>query len=130
MKKYIIIFIAIVVVGLGWYFLSGVFVTKAPTIKLINSVVYTCDQGKTINAEYYESDLKTVVTRGMPPTPSGSVKIFLSDGRKMILPQTISASGVRYANTNESFIFWSKGDGVMILENNQEKDYKNCILKS
>ena len=130
MKKYIIIFIVIVLVGLGWYFLARVFVSKAPTIKLLNSVLYTCDQGKIINAEYYESDLKTVVAPGMPPTPTGSVKISLSDGRKMILPQTISASGVRYANTNESFIFWNKGNVVMILENNQEKDYKNCILKN
>ena len=129
MKKYIIIFIAIIVVGLGWYFLPRVFVSKAPTIKLINSVVYTCDQGKTINAEYYESDLKTVVTPDMPPTPTGSVKISLSDGRKMTLPQTISADGVRYANTDESFIFWSKGNGVMVLENNQEKDFTGCTIK-
>ena len=129
MKKYIIIFIVIVVVGLDWYFLSGVFVTKAPTIKLLNSVVYICDQGKIINAEYYESDLKTAVAPGIPPIPTGGVKISLSDNRKMILPQTISADGGRYANKDESFVFWSKGDGVMILENNQEKDYKNCVLK-
>ena len=129
MKKYIIIFIAIVVVGLGWYFLSKNFMAKAPTIRLINSIVYTCDQGKTISAEYYESDLKTVVTPDMPPTPTGSVKISLSDGRKMTLPQTISADGVRYANTDESFVFWSKGSGIMILENNQEKDYIGCVTK-
>ncbi|MDD4804267.1 MAG: MliC family protein [Candidatus Pacebacteria bacterium] len=129
MKKYIIIFIAIVIFCLSWYFLPKNFIINAPTIKILNSVIYVCDQRKNIGAEYYESDSRVVVAPGMPPVSNGSVKIYLSDGRKIILPQTISASGVRYANTDESFIFWNKGDEVMILENNQEKDYKNCVLK-
>jgi hypothetical protein len=42
------------------------------------------------------------------------------------LNQTISADGARYANSDESFVFWSKGDGALVLENNVEKSYLGC----
>ncbi|MCX6761089.1 MAG: MliC family protein, partial [Candidatus Nealsonbacteria bacterium] len=45
---------------------------------------------------------------------------------KLDLPQTISASGIRYGNGDESFIFWGKGNGAFILENN-EQTYGGCI---
>ncbi len=62
------------------------------------------------------------------PLPSGSVKIVLSDGRNFDLPQTISADGGRYANSDESFVFWSKGNGALVLENNVEKSYIGCVV--
>ncbi|MDE2078863.1 MAG: MliC family protein [Patescibacteria group bacterium] len=62
----------------------------------------------------------------MPPTPGGSVAITLSDGRAMTLPQTISADGARYANADESFIFWSKGNGAFVMEGNATT-YANCV---
>jgi membrane-bound inhibitor of C-type lysozyme len=46
----------------------------------------------------------------------------------MTLPQTISADGVRYANTDDSFVFWSRGNGALVLENGQEKFYIGCIM--
>jgi len=62
------------------------------------------------------------------PIPSGSVELVLSDGRTFSLPQTISADGVRYANSDESFVFWSTGDEALVLENGEEKEYKNCVV--
>jgi hypothetical protein len=44
------------------------------------------------------------------------------------LKQTISASGVRYANKDESFVFWNKGNGALVLENNVEKSYIGCVV--
>jgi membrane-bound inhibitor of C-type lysozyme len=46
----------------------------------------------------------------------------------MTLLQTISADGVRYANTDDSFVFWSRGNGALVLENGQEKSYIGCIM--
>ncbi|HTW97059.1 MAG TPA: MliC family protein, partial [Candidatus Methylomirabilis sp.] len=69
------------------------------------------------------------VAPGEPPIPTGSVKIVLSDGRNFDLPQTISADGSRYANSDESFVFWSVGDGALVLENNAEKDYTGCVVQ-
>ncbi|HUD03973.1 MAG TPA: MliC family protein, partial [Candidatus Paceibacterota bacterium] len=54
------------------------------------------------------------------------VTISLSDGRTMNLPQTISADGGRYANTDDSFVFWNKGNTAFITENGTTT-FSNCI---
>lgn len=69
----------------------------------------------------------------MPPVPDGRVHLLLSDGREMTLAQTISASGIRYSDGDpsvagsESFVFWSQGNGALVLEHNVEKSYIGCI---
>lgn len=98
------------------------------TLKPIASATYYCNEGKTMTADYYTGGVvEKEVVPGEPPVPTGSVELSLSDGRHFILPQTISASGIRYANEDESFVFWSKGDGALVLENNVEKSYIGCI---
>jgi membrane-bound inhibitor of C-type lysozyme len=82
---------------------------------------YICS-GQTIDATFYKGQPKPAEP-GEPPVPSGSVKIVLSDGRNLFLPQTISADGSRYANSDESFVLWSKGDYALVRENNVEKKY-------
>ncbi|MFH1245566.1 MAG: MliC family protein, partial [Candidatus Omnitrophota bacterium] len=101
------------------------FIKNAPT--LITQVVYICNGNKKIEAAFYKGETKPVEP-GEMPIPSGSVKIVLSDGRNFNLPQTVSADGGRYANSDESFVFWSKGDTVLVLENNAEKDYVGCVV--
>lgn len=102
--------------------------TETPP-SLVAQAVYTCEGGKTIEAAFYKGESKPV-NPGEPPIPTGSVKIKLSDGRNFDLSQTISADGGRYANSDESFVFWSKGDGALVLENGAEKDYKGCVVKT
>lgn len=78
----------------------------------VGKASYSCDAGKTIDATYYKS----------------KVSIVLGDGRKMELPQTISASGIRYANKDESFVFWSKGNTAFITEGSAGiQTYSNCV---
>jgi membrane-bound inhibitor of C-type lysozyme len=75
---------------------------------------FSCEQGKTIGAVFYPN----------------KVSLTLSDGRKMTLPQVLSASGARYANTNESFVFWNKGNTAFITEGETEpqaQTYTNCV---
>lgn len=122
MKKYLAILAIITVV------VSGVLIWRGQTSKnkLIAEVFYRCDAGKTINASYYQGAPAPQPKPGEPPTPTGSVSVKLSDGRQLTLPQTISASGIRYANPDESFIFWSKGSGALVLENNLQT-YIGCI---
>ncbi len=110
-------------------------VLKAPTndsskdIKNVSKEIqYTCNDSKTITAFFYEGKTIEPVTPGEPPIPGGSADVKLSDGREMNLKQTISADGVRYANADETFIFWSKGNGALVLENNLEKSYIGCIV--
>ena len=100
--------------------------TSLSAKSLITQVTYNCDDSKTIGASFYKGEPQPVKP-GDPPIPSGSVKIILSDGRSLDLSQTISADGSRYANENE-FVFWSRGDEALILEDGVEKDYKGCVI--
>lgn len=94
----------------------------------IATVSYACNGGKHIDATYYRGETKPAPTADLPPTPGGSIALILSDGRTFTLPQSISADGARYANADESFVFWSKGNGALVLENNVEKSFIGCIL--
>jgi membrane-bound inhibitor of C-type lysozyme len=76
----------------------------------IATVNYLCDQGKTITATYYED----------------SVNLKLTDGSAMTLPHAVSASGARYANTDESFVFWNKGNTAFVQEKGKQT-YTGCI---
>jgi len=125
MKK-IIILIVIVIFGVGIWYVNNK-VNEIPSPTPIAQVTYICNGDKTIDADFYKGEQKPVEP-GETPIPSGSVKIVLSDGRNFDLPQTISASGVRYANSDESFVFWSKGNGALVLENNVEKSYIGCVI--
>jgi membrane-bound inhibitor of C-type lysozyme len=40
----------------------------------------------------------------------------------------VSGSGARYANSNESFVFWNKGNTAFIEENGKTT-YSNCTTK-
>ena len=132
MKKYLVFItiILIVIVGMGlWYTNNKKKDNKNPSTlpSLITKVSYICKESKIIEASFYKGELK-LVEPGEMPKPTGSVKIVLSDDRKFDLAQTISADGSRYANSNESFVFWSKGNGALVLENNIEKSYIGCII--
>jgi hypothetical protein len=50
-----------------------------------------------------------------------------SNLRMVRLKQTLSADGARYANSDESLIFWNKGNGALVLEDGKEKDFTNCV---
>ncbi len=138
MKRSAIIALVIIIMILGaglWYFYTGKFSTsQAPSSqtaagrKIINQVSYSCDNGKAVNADFYQGASTSPSPKaGEPPVPTGSVKIILSDGRQFDLPQTISGSGIRYANKNESVIFWGEGNSAYLLENNTET-YSGCIV--
>jgi serpin B len=90
--------------------------------------VYNCEEGKTMQAFFYKGK-ESAVEPGQPPIPSGNIKLVLSDGRNFDLAKTLSADGGRYANGDESFVFWDKGDNALVLENGAEKDYKGCQVQ-
>jgi membrane-bound inhibitor of C-type lysozyme len=77
------------------------------------NATYACEGGKRIQA---------IFTTGSQP----SVQLSLSDGRQMVLAQGMSASGARYANRDESFVFWNKGRTAFIEEAGQ-RTYTGCM---
>src|SRR4030095_10835326 len=76
---------------------------------------FACTDGKSIDATFVNG-------------PSSSVRLVLSAGRKMALPQAMSASGARYANKDESFVFWNKGNTAFIEEKGKTT-YDGCSGK-
>ncbi len=84
-------------------------VSTQPPTELITTVNYLCDQDKSIIASFF----------------SDKVELVLSDNRNLTLMQAVSASGARYANENESIVFWEKGDESFIEENNKQT-FTNC----
>jgi len=79
---------------------------------------FSCDDSKIITASFYPNDDKFV-------------DLILSDERKISLPHAISASGARYANADETFVFWNKGDTAFITEGTESVlTFTNCVLKT
>ncbi len=92
----------------------------------INTVRYSCEQGKSLVAAYFEGATRTA-PNGMP-IPGGRVVLTLADGKQLDLPQTLSGSGIRYANADESFVFWSKGNTAFVEEGpGHAQTYKGCV---
>lgn len=72
---------------------------------------YACADGKIFLAEFGD----------------GLARITLEDGTSYTLESTVSASGARYANENDEFVFLSKDYGGFIEENGVET-YSECAL--
>jgi membrane-bound inhibitor of C-type lysozyme len=76
---------------------------------------FNCEEGKSIEAAFDNG-------------PKPDVRLSLSDGRRLVLPQALSASGARYANGDESIVFWNKGDTAFIEEGGRTT-YQGCVAK-
>lgn len=76
----------------------------------VRTAQFACDGGKSVVASF----------------ASSSVELALSDGRRLTLPQTLSTSGVRYANQDGSFVFGNKDDTAFVTESGKET-YSGCV---
>jgi membrane-bound inhibitor of C-type lysozyme len=111
--KQIIAILVLLALIVGGYFAWKMY-GRAPSEVPVAIAAFSCEQGKTIGAVFYKA----------------KVDLTLSDGRKLSLPQAISASGARYANADESFVFWNKGNTAFITEGRvepQPQTYTNCV---
>ncbi len=75
-------------------------------------ILFKCDANSELKAEFLDE----------------SVRLMLSDGRQISLPQVISASGVKYANTDESFVFHTENNNAWVEENGFAT-YLNCTAE-
>lgn len=102
---------------------------KAPSPDApISTVRYQCQQNRTIVADFYDGPSRTGADGR--PIPGGRVLVQLSDGRKFSLPQTLSGSGIRYADSSGSLVFWSKGDTAFVEEGpSKAVTYRDCASR-
>lgn len=110
-NKKIILFIIIIALGiLGWsYFLNP----ETTDTGNGNSFIFDCPSGVEIKISYDKE--------------SDSALLYI-DGEEHKVHPVISASGARYANDDESVIFWEH-QGEAIVEMNGETAYEGCRLK-
>lgn len=101
-KLFLIALIIIVASGAIYYQTSS----KKDSIQ----ATFKCSDGKSIKAEFLKE----------------KVKLSLSDKRNFELLQTMSGSGARYANKDESFVFWNKGNTAFIEEGNKTT-FADCV---
>jgi membrane-bound inhibitor of C-type lysozyme len=96
----------------------------------VATAAYGCDNGKSITASYYDGAPAPAPQEGQPPTPTGSADVSFDGGPRVTLAQTLSADGTRYANADESLVFWSKGNTALVMRNNaMDLAYTNCVAK-
>ncbi len=89
-------------------------IPNQPVIKSENKkVTFNCPDGRAIDVTFYL------------PKDEG-IDIDLGDGKKITLKRALAASGARYSNTDESFVFWNKGD-MAFIEENGKTTYNNCV---
>jgi len=127
----IIAIIIIILIGAWLYMRPSSQAATAPTgtstRSLITAVTYACDAGKTITAAYYDGPAAAQPAPGQPPVPTGSADVSIGGAPTTTLAQTISADGIRYANADESLVFWSKGNTALVMRNNSmDLSYTNC----
>lgn len=114
-KKIIIVLISALFV-LGAFYYWNTFLSKNITEKT-NKVTFVCDAGKTIGATFYMDNDR-------------AVDLVLSDGRSLSVPHALSASGARYANADETFVFWNKGNTAFITEGKSGAlTFVNCVIR-
>jgi len=116
--KLIILICLLIVGGLSIFYFDQKYpqtnsAVEKPTDGVINSVIFNCADNKSIQGIFFKD----------------RVELSLSDGRNMLLSQAISASGARYANSDESFVFWNKGNTAFIDEKS-EITFKDCVIKT
>jgi membrane-bound inhibitor of C-type lysozyme len=112
-KENIILFFMVYLVTffLGFYigktYQESIFEKEATPIA---SAIFQCSDNKFIVSDFFENN----------------VELRLSDNRLIIIPRAISASGARYADKKEVFVFWNKGNTAFIEENGTTT-FEDCI---
>jgi membrane-bound inhibitor of C-type lysozyme len=106
----IILFVAVFFVG---FLIGRKFENKFILGEPINSVKFVCADNKTINASFYKN----------------FVHLEFGWQKTLYLPQTISADGGRYANADESIVFWNKGNTAFVTQGDPNNEtYKDCVV--
>ena len=120
-KKIFILIFIIFCAGVSIFYLCQKAIIKKPETpekavvpavnEVINSAIFNCADNKNIKAIFFQD----------------KVELTLSDGRSLLLNQAISASGARYTNSDESFVFWNKGDTAFV-EEKTGITFKDCVV--
>lgn len=94
---------------------------------LMSTVEYVCDGDKKVSTSFYQGPEAPRPEPGEIPVSNDSVDVAFDNGSKMSLRHVVSASGARFANEDESFVFWTRGYDAFVMKNDEiDTEYENC----
>ncbi len=103
----------LLLVILGWY----AYTTLGTKPVADSTHVFICEGGDRMQATFYNGK-------------NSSVDLIINDVEQISLTQATSASGARYVNKDESFIFWNKGDSAFVsVVANGTTTSDTCVTK-
>ena len=123
-KTNALIFITIIIAGI---FLIGLaYLAMHPIDSFsISDKLTQLSAAAAINAPFECNNRKTITAM----FSNREVRISLSDGREITLPQVASASGARYSNSDGSFVFLNKSNTASIQEFGRTT-YSGCVTSN
>jgi len=129
MKRMVPLLAIVTIIGAVIFFATHTPVPPASIEQApVAAAVYTCDSNRYISAAFYEGPEAPEPLPGQPPTPTGWLEVSFDGSASTTLAQTLSADGARFANEDESLIFWNKGNEALIMHgNNMDLEYTNCF---
>ena len=83
-----------------------------PVVERVSQQRYRCGGGQTIEAIYYTLDDRSL----------RFVRLLLPGGRRLTLPQVMSASGERFS-ADQDVTWWVKGNSGFVQQRNQRGDW-------
>ncbi|MCL4374855.1 MliC family protein [Patescibacteria group bacterium] len=89
--------------------------SSANLTQTAKKVTFDCPDGRAIIATFHLPKDETV-------------DIDLGDGKVITLKHALAASGARYSNADESYVFWNKGNAAFI-EQNGKIVHDNCVTE-
>ena len=110
--------VALHAAAVGAIMLSAAFTPQAQSGETAQKSIrarFVCAGGRSIDATFVNGAMS-------------HVQLTLSDGRRLTVPQAASASGARYANADETFVFWNKGTTAFVEEAGKTT-YDGCTTK-
>lgn len=126
-KQNLLISVIIIVAAVA----LGIYLMQREVSAPVQSNGNELSQGMPVEQEDITVDLSCASDKAITATfhlpEDESVDLMLSDGRAMNLSAVVSASGVQYANADQSIVFWSKGNGGILTENG-ETTYTDCLI--
>ena len=124
-----LVLVIILILSLGGYYISHQSAQQPVATEQGIHALFTCDNGKTADATFFEGTSTPSANPDMPPTSTATAHLILSDGRDMTLQQVVSADGARYATPDGSFVFWNVGNTATITETGSTT-FSNCVTNS
>jgi uncharacterized OsmC-like protein len=105
--------------GLALFALAGLCGCATLTFKSTRQSRFINMDGEIVHVDYGKEKRTETMPNGLVCTYDGKVRLQLPDGKRVVLYQALTASGVRYVSQDKHYVFIEKGPYCMIYRDNK-----------